>query len=220
MAFSLHFLFFPLRTCAPPCALNAPPHLATNAPPRRPGGRGDRSGKIHDRAHADGASALARSLAHPFLNPLSIFLQVHVLEAIASATTTLATSTLRGGSGASYDAVGTVNDCGDNQLGADLAADAVCLAALRASGCVEVTSSEECTEEKDAGGRGYSVAFDPLDGSSIVSAGWAVGAIFGVWPGRGLGGRPGRDQAAAAYALLGSRTLLVIARPAAPPRTP
>ena len=78
---------------------------------------------------------------------------------------------------------------------------------------MEVTSSEEATAEADAGGVGYSVAYDPLDGSSIVSAGWAVGAIFGVWPGRGLVGRPGRDQAAAAYALFGSRTLLVIARP-------
>ena len=91
----------------------------------------------------------------------------------------------------------------------------MCAAALRASGAVEVTSSEENTAEADAGGVGYSVAYDPLDGSSIISAGWAVGAIFAIFPGRGLVGRPGRDQAAAAYALFGSRTLLVIARPVA-----
>jgi sedoheptulose-bisphosphatase len=136
--------------------------------------------------------------------------QVRVLHAIAAASTTIATITLHT---ASTDVTGSINDCGDAQLGADLAADAVCTAALRASGAVEITSSEESTAEADAGGAGYSVAFDPLDGSSILSAGWAVGAIFGVWPGKGLVGRPGRDQAAAAYALFGSRTLLVIARP-------
>ena len=88
----------------------------------------------------------------------------------------------------STSATGTVNDCGDAQIGADVAADGVCRAALHGCGCVEVTSSEECTAEAEASGTGYSVAYDPLDGSSIVGAGWAVGAIFGVWPGRGLVG--------------------------------
>lgn len=56
------------------------------------------------------------------------------------------------------------------------------------------------------------VAFDPLDGSSVIPAGWAVGSIFGVWPGPLLVGRPGSAQVAAAYALYGPRTLLVVAR--------
>ena len=58
------------------------------------------------------------------------------------------------------------------------------------------------------------VAFDPLDGSSIFDANFAVGSIFGVWPGSELLGRTGGDQAAAAYAVYGPRTTLVIARPA------
>lgn len=33
------------------------------------------------------------------------------------------------------------------------------------------------------GGKGYSVAFDPLDGSSIIDTNFAVGTIWGVWPG-------------------------------------
>jgi sedoheptulose-bisphosphatase len=38
------------------------------------------------------------------------------------------------------------------------------------------------------------VAFDPLDGSSIVDTNFAVGTIFGVWPGDKLQGITGRQQ--------------------------
>lgn len=48
------------------------------------------------------------------------------------------------------------------------------LEALRACGAVELASSEEQPEDLELGGRGYSVAFDPLDGSSIIGANWAV----------------------------------------------
>ena len=43
-------------------------------------------------------------------------------------------------------------------------------------------------------GEGFSVAFDPLDGSSIVDTNFTVGTIFGVWPGDKLVGVTGRDQ--------------------------
>ena len=56
------------------------------------------------------------------------------------------------------------------------------------------------------------MAFDPLDGSSIIAANFAVGSIFGVWPGALLGSS-GRGQAAAAYAVYGPQTLLVWSRP-------
>lgn len=51
--------------------------------------------------------------------------------------------------------------------------------ALRACGAVEVASSEEAPSDHDLGGSGYSVAFDPLDGSSIIGANWAVRACEG-----------------------------------------
>jgi hypothetical protein len=57
----------------------------------------------------------------------------------------------------------------------------------------------------------WQVAFDPLDGSSIVDANFAVGSIFGVWPGPTPLGQTGRDQAAAMYSLYGPRTLFVLA---------
>lgn len=61
--------------------------------------------------------------------------------------------------------------------------------------------------------RRYCVAFDPLDGSSVLGADFAVGSIFGVWPGEDLSGLKGRDQVAAAYAVYGPRTVLVMATP-------
>ena len=88
---------------------------------------------------------------------------------------------------------------------------------LRACGLVATASSEETPEEVDLGGgeNGFSVAFDPLDGSSIIDANFSVGSIFGIWPGKGLLGRTGREQAAAVLAIYGPRTTLVVALPQA-----
>lgn len=52
-----------------------------------------------------------------------------------------------------------------------------------------------------------------MDGSSILPANFAVGSIFGIWPGKDLIGRTGREQAAACYAVYGPRTVLVLSRP-------
>lgn len=54
--------------------------------------------------------------------------------------------------------------------------------------------SEEVPEPVDMQGEGFSVAFDPLDGSSIVDTNFTVGTIFGIWPGDKLTGITGRDQ--------------------------
>lgn len=48
---------------------------------------------------------------------------------------------------------------------------------------VATASSEETPTEDPMGGEGFSVAFDPLDGSSIIDTNFAVGTIFGIWPG-------------------------------------
>jgi sedoheptulose-bisphosphatase len=61
------------------------------------------------------------------------------------------------------------------------------------------------------GGSGYSVAFDPLDGSSIIDTNFAVGTIFGVWPGDRLVGISGRQLAGAGMAVYGPRTTMTIA---------
>lgn len=59
--------------------------------------------------------------------------------------------------------------------------------------------------------QGYSVAFDPLDGSSIIDTNFAVGTIFGVWPGNRLVGISGRELAAAGMAVYGPRTTMTVA---------
>ena len=61
------------------------------------------------------------------------------------------------------------------------------------------------------GFQGYSVAFDPLDGSSIIDTNFAVGTIFGVWPGSRLVGVSGRDLSAAGMAVYGPRTTMTVA---------
>src|SRR5690606_22547533 len=55
----------------------------------------------------------------------------------------------------------------------------------------------------------YSVAFDPLDGSSLVDSNLAVGSIFGVYKGNGFLGKTPRQMVAAGYILYGPRTTLV-----------
>ena len=96
-------------------------------------------------------------------------------------------------------------------------ADAIIFRRLRQCSAAASASSEETTDivplrpAGGAGGGGYSIAFDPLDGSSIVDANFAVGSIFGVWRGATPLGQTGRDQAAAAYSVYGPRTLFVVA---------
>lgn len=86
----------------------------------------------------------------------------------------------------SYSAakVGTQNTFGDNQLDVDVKTDAVIFRHLKSSGKVSVAASEENPMEIDCEGDGYSVSFDPLDGSSIMDANFAVGTIAGIWPGK------------------------------------
>lgn len=112
-------------------------------------------------------------------------------------------------------AAGSTNSFGDDQLQADIVADDLIFQHLRSCPHVETASSEEQSDILPMGGQGYTVAFDPLDGSSIFSANFAVGSIFGVWKGSSPLGQTGRDQVAAAYSIYGPRTLLVVAIPTA-----
>ena len=92
-------------------------------------------------------------------------------------------------------------------------ADTLIFSHLRQSGAVETASSEETSEMVEMGGKGFAVAFDPVDGSSIIASNWSVGSIFGIWPGGRLLGQHGRSQVAALYGVYGPRTILVISRP-------
>ena len=115
----------------------------------------------------------------------------------------------------SSDIVGTTNTFGDAQLHVDVKADEYMFECLKESGVVSIASSEENPTEVDLGGEGFSVAFDPLDGSSIIDANFAVGTIMGVWPGRGLLGRTGREQLCSIIVMHGPRVTAAVALSAA-----
>lgn len=84
---------------------------------------------------------------------------------------------------ASCDKMACFNEFGDEQLAIDILANNVLFQNLKDSGVVATASSEETPTEDPMGGEGFSVAFDPLDGSSIIDTNFAVGTIFGIWPG-------------------------------------
>lgn len=106
---------------------------------------------------------------------------------------------------------GTSNLYGEQQLALDVLADRIVTKRLQHSGVVGNVFSEEaddiiCMSENCNGL--YSVAFDPLDGSSIVDANLAVGTIVSIFKGCNLL-QPGRNQVAAMYILYGPRTTLM-----------
>ncbi|EFJ46302.1 hypothetical protein VOLCADRAFT_62795, partial [Volvox carteri f. nagariensis] len=113
--------------------------------------------------------------------------------------------------GSSYS--GSTNAFGDQQLEVDVQVDRLIFERLASCSAVQGAGSEEQPEIRTLSGSGYTVVFDPLDGSSIMGANFAVGTIFGIWPGASPVGRAGRQQAAAAYAVYGPQTILVWAKP-------
>lgn len=109
--------------------------------------------------------------------------------------------------------VGTTNIQGEAQLQLDILADKIIMEELEQSGLVACAVSEEQdTETFFTAERGhYTVAYDPLDGSSLVDANLAIGSIFGIWKGNTLQGKNGNDLVAACYAVYGPRVTFTIA---------
>ena len=77
---------------------------------------------------------------------------------------------------------GAHNASGDEQLALDVRADCLIADALKALPCVRMIASEERENPETANdGARYCVAYDPLDGSSVVASDFAVGSIFGIY---------------------------------------
>lgn len=108
---------------------------------------------------------------------------------------------------------GSQNESGDDQLHLDIECDEDVFRAVRESGVFATVASEETPQETNVGDGMFSLGCDPLDGSSIIDANFSVGSIYGIWPGKTLVGRTGREQVASAVALYGPRTLFCIALP-------
>ncbi|MDF1579385.1 MAG: class 1 fructose-bisphosphatase [Desulfuromonadales bacterium] len=107
---------------------------------------------------------------------------------------------------------GTSNLYGEEQLALDVLSDRILRKRLAHSGVVANIVSEEQPEivplSPDCEGK-FSVAYDPLDGSSLVDVNLAVGTIVSIYAGCDLL-QPGCNQAAAMYILYGPRTTLVL----------
>jgi sedoheptulose-bisphosphatase len=114
---------------------------------------------------------------------------------------------------------GSANLFGDDQLNVDVSAENTVRAALAKCPLVVRASSEEDPEEKKvheedsvaSSDEKFSVAFDPLDGSSIVGANWTVGTIVGIWKGETALGKSPREQICSVLGVYGPRTTVLVA---------
>jgi len=107
---------------------------------------------------------------------------------------------------------GTSNLYGEQQLALDVLSDRIIQKRLIHAGVVANLASEEMDEivkvTYPTNGR-FSIAFDPLDGSSLVDVNLAVGTIVSIYEGDNLL-QAGRNQVAALYVLYGPRTTMVV----------
>ncbi len=114
----------------------------------------------------------------------------------------------------------TQNSSGEKQLKLDVATNNVLVDFLEKSQLVHSLASEELDEVLKCNERGdFAVAFDPLDGSSLVDANMAVGTIFGVYS---TGNNPenftfigqkGRNQVLSGIVVYGPKTTMLLAFP-------
>jgi len=118
---------------------------------------------------------------------------------------------LRSRIGSDTTQAGSSNLSGDDQLKLDIACDEACFDEMRRSGVYEIGASEETPEEVDLKGSGFSCGFDPLDGSSVIGSNFTIGSIFGVFPGRGVVGRKGREMCLSGLSVYGPRTTFLLA---------
>lgn len=105
---------------------------------------------------------------------------------------------------------GTRNQFGEEQLTLDVLSDTIIRQHLCETRLVSASASEEHPEfmEMDPLAK-FIVVYDPLDGSSLVDANFAIGSIFGVYLASELFSQAPRAQVAALYVLYGPRTVLV-----------
>lgn len=106
---------------------------------------------------------------------------------------------------------GGENIHGEKQLTMDVLANDLFVSTLKKNKYVSLIASEE--QEKAIEGiaeKGYSVAFDPLDGSSLADVNLSVGSIIGIYDGNSFIGKKGRQQIAAMVVVYGPRLTLMV----------
>jgi sedoheptulose-bisphosphatase len=122
-------------------------------------------------------------------------------------------------------AIGSSNSFGDEQLNVDVLAEKIIREEIEHCPTIATASSEEDPVERPvrseeklrsstaaSGPEIYTIAFDPLDGSSIIAPNWTVGTIIGVWEGdSALGGSPASQQVVSILGVFGPRTTAIVA---------
>ena len=139
------------------------------------------------------------------------------MSAISSAAKGLAARLRTAGLDGALGAVGQINVQGEAQQTLDLIANELLIHELESREGVVVLGSEENAELMvidglPAHGGRYAALFDPLDGSSNLDVGGAVGTIFSIYEvaaGDETRLQAGRQQVAAGYVLYGPSTVLV-----------
>ena len=103
----------------------------------------------------------------------------------------------------------TVNATGDVQLKLDIKSDLIVEEELSKVFTLKEIISEEKEKILEINPKGkYTIAYDPLDGSSLADVNLSVGSIFGIYE----GGLSGKHLKAAIYVIYGPRVELVVAR--------
>ncbi|CZE49284.1 class 1 fructose-bisphosphatase [Campylobacter geochelonis] len=101
------------------------------------------------------------------------------------------------------------NQTGDTQLKLDVLSDEIITAEFKDVKSVKSLISEEKTDEELLNEDGeYIVAYDPLDGSSLVDVNFAVGSIFGIYK-KSLSAK---NLVASVYTIYGPRLEMVVCK--------
>lgn len=91
-----------------------------------------------------------------------------------------------------YGLAGNQNSSGDDQKKLDVLSNDIFVNSLRFSTKLCIMASEENEEpiviEQHLAGK-YVIAFDPLDGSSVIDCNGSVGSIWAIWYDHGRGPR-------------------------------
>ena len=146
-----------------------------------------------------------------------------ILSAIATACKAISSAVRRAGLTGLYGVDGGANASGDCVKKLDVLSDEIFCNSLRHTKRVALLVSEEQERPvavEGAEGARYVCSFDPLDGSSVIDCGGAVGSIFGLTRrapecvGKPATAaeclQPGTALIAAGYCLYGSATQLVL----------
>ncbi len=133
---------------------------------------------------------------------------VLLLNEIASATKEIAGKVRKAGLLGVLGSAGKTNVQGEEVQKLDELANEILLENLKNCGKVCQLTSEEVEDCLIVSESGYSVAFDPLDGSSNIDVNVSIGTIFSIHKDSVM--KKGREQLAAGYVIYGPSTMLVI----------